>query len=719
MTPTNPACLAWARLSGMHPVIFNPANACSSLSRSGEVVLSSLRCAARTWLPMVAILLAWAVRVQNLAYHSLWFDEAMSVHWARSEVSRILEVGMNLVEDRLPPLYYLLLHGWRQLAGDGDVAVRLPSVIAGLLLVAVSYRLAAELFGRRVALLSVALVALNPFLVWYSQEARMYALAVLLGTCGTWCLVRAAGAPAARRVAAIWWAGYGLCVLAGLYTHFYTGLLVPAHALYLVWTWRRAHRAWLPFVAVSLVVGGLFMPLALAAARASAEAGPGHPLDGLGERLWALLASFTVWKAPLAQGAVVTIGGLTGLLALLGLWPVSSEPHPPAPYPLCGEGGIAPLHRMKRRSGCEVPSARTLLALLLVIPLALATLLLLRTRLAFFGERYFIGLLPWLLMAVALGAIRLADQAGGLPGALRLVTPALCWGLPLVLTLIPLPGQWSPPARKEAWRETVAYLATHARAEDAIVIHPDWTRYPLQYYFRGPGQTYAVFSSVDGHTDLDGPLTTITGRHPVVWLIESHTELADPEHRVNAWLAARYPLVTELYPPGIAVHAYAPGYLTDHLPDFATSLLETRGRSPYSVSFQGGLRLAGYMLPETRVRPTDDLFHPPSGWVKVVTYWEAETALDADYTPFVHLVDEIGQVWGASLERGNDAFQVYPTTRWLPGQVVRADFDVNLNPVTPAGDYTLVAGLRDDAGNQVALTDGTAQAVLAPVEVVE
>jgi hypothetical protein len=195
-----------------------------------------------------------------------------------------------------------------------------------------------------------------------------------------------------------------------------------------------------------------------------------------------------------------------------------------------------------------------------------------------------------------------------------------------------------------------------------------------------------------------------------VWLVESHTELADPEHRANAWLAARYPLVTELYPPGLAVHAYAPGYLTERPPDFAT---------PTAILFQGGPKLVGYVLQDTRTRAADDLFHPPTGWVHLVTYWEAWASLGQDYTPFVHMVDGIGQVWGASLERPNDAFHVYPPTRWQAGQVVRADFDVNLNPATPPGTYTAVVGLRDAAGVQVPLSDGAPQGVLGVVEILE
>ena len=341
--------------------------------------MSSVRRTVRTWLPLLILLVALAVRIQNLVYHSLWFDEAMSVHWARSDISRILEVSMNLVEDRLPPLYYLLLHGWRLVAGDGEVALRLLSVFPGVLLAAVVYRLAADLFDRRVAMLSAALVAFNPFLVWYSQEARMYSLAALLGTLGTWCFISAVRASTTRHVsppceapksitrrglpplqtgtAAGYWIGYGLCVLAGLYTHFYTGFLVPAHALYLLLTplaktgdyrplaktgdyrCRRSCRAWPPFVATLLVVAGFFAPLALAAMRVSGEAGAGRPLSGLGDRLWTLLAAFTTWKAPLPAGVVMAIGVLMGLLALLGLTlphppaPSPSEPHPPTPSP--------------------------------------------------------------------------------------------------------------------------------------------------------------------------------------------------------------------------------------------------------------------------------------------------------------------------------------------------------------------------------------------------
>jgi hypothetical protein len=547
-------------------------------------------------------------------------------------------------------------------------------------------------------------------LVWYSQEARMYAQAVLLGTLGTWFFLQATTATLAKkRTQSAWsayWLGYGLCLVAGLYTHLYTGFLPLAHGLYLLLTWRQSRRAWLPFALTLLGVASLFVPLALATWRASGEAGPGDPLTGFWVRAWWLLSAFSVWKAPLSPGLSSITTGILAVFALVGLLT-------PRPWTItrAGYGPPQPSHPM------------LLVALLFFTPPAMATILLFRNQVAFFGERYFIVSLPWLLIAVAAGAGNLATRLRAIAATAdhrswltRYLLPvtcylllATCYLLPIAFTALPLPGQWSPPARKEAWRETASFLGIHARPEDAVLIHPDWTRFPLQYYFRGPGQTYAVFGSVSDGTDLDGPLTSISDAHPVVWMVESHTGLADPKHRASAWLAARYPAVTELYPPGLAaVRAYAPGYLPDRLPDAA---------APINAPFEGELRLVGYALPQTRVRATDDLFHPPSGWVHVTLFWIAESAPTQNYAPFVHLVDDMGQVWGVSLERSNDAFGFYPPTGWEPGQLVRSDYDVNLNPLTSPGRYTLVVGLRDASGGQVPLADGSPQAPLGVIEV--
>ncbi len=615
------------------------------------------------WKIVTITLLAFWVRVQNLTYHSIWFDEAISLRWAQSTVARILEVSMHLVEDRLPPLYYLLLKWWVDGAGVSEFSVRYLSVLFGVLLIPVLYTLGHKLFGQTVGWVAALLAAVNPFLVWYSQEARMYALAVLLGTLGVLFFVDAISPPQPlpRHKLIFYWAGMGVCVLAGLYTHLYTGFLWPALALWLLANPRTLKRVWLPFGLTMGTAATLFLPLAIANWRFSGESVPGNPWVGVGARILELFRAFVVWRASLATGTAQVVLAVLALFLLAGI-------------------ALA----LQKQKGWLVIG-------LLAMPFVVASILLLRSRLAFFGERYFIVLVPWLLLLQALG-VGWFFQRLGQRSAIR---QSAGWSAVLLLvgvTAVPLPGLWSVPAAKETWRQTVAYMTTHVQPGDAVFIHPEWVRFPYQYYARQmgtPGQTYAAFFAVDENTDLDGPLNGILDDHPVVWLIESHLDEPDPERRVENWFAARYPLVTELYPPGVVLKAYAPGYQLNQLPATAT---------PTDAVFASGIRLRGFRVFDPRLPARETLFHPPSNWIHVALYWSPANGSGAeDVFPYVHLVDKAGQVWGASLERGSDAFHFYPPSRWQSGQIIRLDVDVNLNPVTPSGEYRLVVGVGEES----------------------
>ena len=598
------------------------------------------------------LLAAFWLRVQNLTYHSIWFDESVSIHWAQSSVARILDVSMHLVEDRLPPLYYLLLKGWVSLAGLTEFSVRFPSVVLGTLLVAVMFAIGRRLFGARTGLLAAALVAVNPFLVWYSQEARMYALAVLLGALTVLAFHRAVSGDGARH-----WAAMGIFAAAGLYTHLYTGFLLPALALWLLLNPSALKKHWLAFGATMAAASAAFVPLALATWRFSGESTPGDPLHGIGGRAWGLLRAFAIWQAELSPPTTQIVLIVLAVAATLGA-----------------------LAAFRRRDGW-------LVILLLAMPFVIASGLMFRSELAFFGERYFIVMVPWLLLLAAAGVMhaiwgknRWRKITAGV-GAIALVA----------VTAIPLPGQWSVPAAKEAWRQSAAYLAAHAQPGDVIFIHPEWIRFAFQYYqgqMAIPADTAAYFFAVDERTDLDTPLNGVVDGHTVVWLIESHLDQPDPERRVENWFGARYPLVTELYPPGVTLKGFAPGYQLTDLP--ATAI-------PAVAEFATGVRLVGFTVQDNPVSARENLFHPPSGWVHVILYFARGDAPPQDTAPFVHLIDAQGQVWGASLERGNDAFHFYPPSRWQAGQIIRQDVDVNLNPATPPGEYRLVVGFGDES----------------------
>ena len=123
--------------------------------------------------------LAAALRFSTLGLQSYHHDEIVTA-------SRILRGGfwhaMSAVgfSESAPPLYYALAWLWTQLTGTGEFGLRSISALAGVATVPVAYLIAAELRGRRAGIAAAALVAVNPMLLWYSQEARAYALFSLL-----------------------------------------------------------------------------------------------------------------------------------------------------------------------------------------------------------------------------------------------------------------------------------------------------------------------------------------------------------------------------------------------------------------------------------------------------------------------------------------------------------------------------------------------------------
>ncbi len=619
---------------------------------------------------IAVILIAFTLRLLNLTYHSFWFDEAVSVYWARQSIPRILEVGFLLVEDRLPPLYYLTLKGWGGLAGLSEFAIRLLSVFYGVLLVPVIFSIAALLFKRRVGMMAAALVAVNPFLVWYSQEARMYAPAVFFGMLAVWAFLRICKSANQRLIRNTFHIILFITsATAALYSHLYAGFLLPALGLWLLISYPRRRKLWLIFAVSGLIITVAYAPILPAIWRFSAESSPGNPLSGVLRRAWDLTQAFTVWKASLWPILQSGVPALTLLFAALAFLP--APPPTPAGQP------------------ATLPRPHLLMALLTIVPFLIANLLLARNHLAFFGERYFIVITPWLLLLAVLGADNIGLRLTNLKTSRPANAPSSfiihhsAFVFLLLLSAIPLPGQWSTGAAKEAWRQSVAYLAQHAAPEDGILIHPDWVRYPFQFYFQGPEQTYAAFSNVTAKTALDGPMQGVVGGHKVIWLVQSHVAGPDPERRVERWLAQRYPLVTELYPPGISLKAFAPGYQQDTLPPEAT---------PAELQFENGMRLAGFQVDST-APATDALFHPPSGWIHVTLYWRTGRPVGEDAIPFVNLVGPAG-VWGASLNRPTDALKLFPPSRWgETDTIIRHDLDVNLNPATPPGRYQLVVGL--------------------------
>lgn len=624
------------------------------------------------------VLLALALRLLRLTEHSLWFDEAMSVYWARQSVGRILQVGLGLVEDKHPPGYYLLLHVWVRAFGDGEVALRTLGALLGALVVPPLVRSGETLWDRRTGLLVGLFAACSPILIWYSQEVRMFGLAATLAAAGAWCLVEGL-----RRGGWGWWFTYAVLLLFGCYSYLFTAFLLPPLGLLVLAVflarWRQGLRE--PWrdgagqgLLAHLAVAVGFAPLAWRALQVGgAEASPGRPFLDFAKALPPLGAAWSVWRVPWSQGMLWGVVGAFGALVLLGMV---------APSP-------------KR----EVPGGRSVLAAAILGPLLVGNLFLAVDGTVFAEPRYFLTVIPFLWLAVAAGV-------GGLSGRMRALGGfvGLAW---VVLLLAALPAMWLPENRREDWRAAAAYLETHAGPQDLVLVHPGFLRPALDYYYTGPAPVEAPFGSpLAGPEEVEGPLATLPPSD-VVWLVESHLEGSDPARLVERWFAVRFPVVTEQYPAGIALKGYAARYRFSALPEDAV---------PTDFTL-GGVRLVGYRVDAARLSPRDDRYHPPSNWLHLTTYWTRVGAVGEGLRCEARLVDGLGQVWGLSLPRERDAWGLSPPAEWSPGEVVRLDQDINLNPATPPGRYRVAVRVLDAEGRPLSTEEGTDLVVLTEVEI--
>lgn len=124
---------------------------------------------------------AFIDRLILLNKNSLWLDELYSVTTSFPERT-ISQLWAAMIHDVHPPLYALFLHYWMSLFGTSEIAVRMPSLIAGIGTIMVALAMFRPLIGNKPSIVFGLLFALGYGPIWYSLEARSYAIIILLST---------------------------------------------------------------------------------------------------------------------------------------------------------------------------------------------------------------------------------------------------------------------------------------------------------------------------------------------------------------------------------------------------------------------------------------------------------------------------------------------------------------------------------------------------------
>lgn len=199
----------------------------------------------------IVVALGGALRFYGLDFQSLWHDEGLQYYVAaHNSLGELFDQRRSFH----PPLSFMVNHLFLLLGGS-DFFLRLPSALFGIASLPVLYVVAKDLTSKREALFAVFVLAISPFHVWYSQEARMYSQLLFLSLLSTMLLIHALKHGKAR-----WWILYVSVGAAGMYTHVFMGLALGAHFLWVL----LFHRRYMLAITISgFAVVLLFLPWAV------------------------------------------------------------------------------------------------------------------------------------------------------------------------------------------------------------------------------------------------------------------------------------------------------------------------------------------------------------------------------------------------------------------------------------------------------------------------
>lgn len=654
---------------------------------------------------VLILLLALGLRFYRLDAQSLWSDEGNSASLAQRSLPLITAAAGG---DIHPPLYYYLLHFWSLVFGTSEFALRALSALAGVALVGLVFWIGAELFGRAAGLAGAALAAINPFQVYYSQEARMYILVAALGAGATLCFVRWVRGREAGRRATGWAVALALVTAAGLYTHYAFPVIAAAQAVALIlWLARRREgrmRTALAWLGIQAAAFALYLPwLPTAYRQITTWPSARYPVTSLSAPLEALHL--------LALGQTLPAGNYLLALALvvwllLATWFLRPEARDRHAFPLLVVLSwlVVPVAFILAAGLFQGPFLKFLLIasppLCLLLGAGLARAWLAATRPGASSSGGY-GNPPYSYSSAPAG---LRSPPQGIPGSQRglqarvALWPAasllLLW-LP-VATIASLRNLYFNPAyARDDYRGIAADIRALQREGDAVLLNAPNQWEVFTYYYKDGVPVYPVARErpLDEVAEAR-ELSDILARHRRVFALYWGDRESDPGRFVERWLSAHAYIAQDVWRGNVRFVIYA-----------VPAQMPAGIATPLQVRFGPHIRLNGYTLLSDRLRPGDVL--------QLSLFWTTDAPLTEPYKVFVHVIDASDHILAQHDSEPGAGLQ--PTTGWMPGEVVNDNHGILIPLAAPAGAYRLAVGLYRPDGPRLPLATGADRLFLGDI----
>lgn len=479
-------------------------------------------------------ILALALRLFQLGHQNLWYDENLMVVVSQSGGKDLIEALE--IESNKPPLYFLVMQQWLKWGGT-EFWLRLPSAIWGALTCWLVMASGQELFGKRRGWIFGLLLAVSPFHIYYSQEARMYALLGLTGTGALLFTCRFCRSPS--------WGNAGLylgCATLSCYTFTYGVFLLPFACLFSRCFQPRLSRPALAgFWATNVLVALLFCPW-IPRLLTSVQSGSGLQKTVRGPVTEALAYAFC------SLGLGTTFGPTTEQLRVLGRR-VFVE------HPVTGGlmvGGLLLVALVaaiglkflwpRNRNGFWFTAIG--LGIFWGCP---AVLNVLKPGIPYNARYAILALIPFTMAAG--GFVFWAAETGVWRKILALAF-AGCVGLSLVN------HYFDPRYARDDVRSAARFLQSLQPPPRRLIVCADYMELVLKHYYHGPAKLLPLkVSGLSVEAALD-PLAKELAEGGTFGLVYARPDHGDPHRILPAWLKQHYPLKLEKSWTGVALYLF-------------------------------------------------------------------------------------------------------------------------------------------------------------------
>lgn len=442
---------------------------------------------------LFVMLIAFGVRVGGLTAQSMWRDEVDAIRFAQAPPKTLLgyftQPGWN------GPLFYVLLRPWLTVVGHNDFGTRFFSLFFGVLSVALVYRLGRRWFSPEIGGLAALWMAFSPYMVWYSQELKMYALLCALVPAWVGCFDRAL-----ERGGLLRWTAAVLLGWMTMGTHVLAALMLPVLLIFALRSSKQS-QAGLLALAVMALPGVIALPWVAPMLIKGQDIG--HRFTPLNAMIWIMLQAFS-----------------RGVTVVGGLWPMGAAIL----------GLLAGTVLWTRNGSTAAEEKWRVVSLWIWLLLPVLVLYLITLRVPLFVDRYLIWIGPAFYLLIARGVTRLWTRS-------RWMTAALIMAVNVFFAL----GLWvqTDTPIKSDFRAAAAFVREYRQPDELIMFHISYVRYTFEHYY-GPAVPSADGIPTDDRTQemhVDWQMRARTAGYPVVWLVLSEPEMWDRRGMTVEWFA--------------------------------------------------------------------------------------------------------------------------------------------------------------------------------------